>query len=280
MAPPGADGSACAGAAAARADRATSRVAAAATPYALPLDSLAAVAEAAGLQWVNSDAAKIEAAQSALAADAPPTRVPREIRTVAASEDGPLVLVETKKDLSQVKLPFETAPARDARALLAAKHRSAPRLGPRRGRRIVSRRCSRRAVQGRRSSDALVRRLVHQLVPDDAARVCGSEVAAAHLAVGIGLPVACGFGREQLVEQGIDRRAAVERLVAEQDHVAAGGERERGRFGVAHLGIAEAPRSRHAQVVAEDRAVEAELEAQDLAQPARRKAGRGSSTSG
>ena len=82
---------------------------AAATSYALPLDSLAAVAEAAGLQWVNSDAAKIEAAQSALAADAPPPRVPREIRTVAASEDGPLVLVETKKDLAQVKLPFETA---------------------------------------------------------------------------------------------------------------------------------------------------------------------------
>ncbi len=49
--------------------------------YALPLDSLAAVAEAAGLQWVNSDAAKIEAAQSAMAADAPPAHVPREIRT-------------------------------------------------------------------------------------------------------------------------------------------------------------------------------------------------------
>jgi ribonuclease E len=81
----------------------------AAPSYALPLDSLAAVAEAAGLQWVNSDAAKIEAAQSALAADAPPAHVPREIRTVAASEDGPLVLVETKKDLAQVKLPFETA---------------------------------------------------------------------------------------------------------------------------------------------------------------------------
>jgi len=82
---------------------------AAATSYALPLDSLAAVAEAAGLQWVNSDATKIEAAQSALAADPPPAHVPREIRPVAVSEEGPLVLVETKKDLSQVKLPFETA---------------------------------------------------------------------------------------------------------------------------------------------------------------------------
>ena len=38
--------------------------------YALPLDSLVAVAESAGLQWVNSDAAKIQAAQAAMAATA------------------------------------------------------------------------------------------------------------------------------------------------------------------------------------------------------------------
>jgi ribonuclease E len=79
-----------------------------ATPYALPMDSLVAVAEAAGLQWVNSDAGKIEAAQTAMAEAAPAPRVPREVGTAAASDDGPLVLVETKKDLSQVKLPFET----------------------------------------------------------------------------------------------------------------------------------------------------------------------------
>jgi ribonuclease E len=81
-----------------------------ATPYSLPLDSLVAVAESAGLQWVNSDAAKIEAAQAAMAAAAEPIRVPRDIPPVAAMDDGPLVLVETKKDLSQVKLPFETTP--------------------------------------------------------------------------------------------------------------------------------------------------------------------------
>ena len=69
-----------------------------------------AVAESAGLQWVNSDAAKIEAAQAAMAAAAEPTRAPRDIPPVAAVDDGPLVLVETKKDLSQVKLPFETMP--------------------------------------------------------------------------------------------------------------------------------------------------------------------------
>ena len=84
--------------------------AATATSYALPLDSLVAVAESAGLQWVNSDAAKIQAAQAAMAATAEPIRVPRDIPPVAAVDDGPLVLVETRKDLSQVKLPFETTP--------------------------------------------------------------------------------------------------------------------------------------------------------------------------
>ena len=81
-----------------------------AEPYALPLDSLVAVAESAGLQWVNSDAAKIEAAQAAMATAAEPIRVQRDIPPVAAVDDGPLVLVETKKDLSTVKLPFETTP--------------------------------------------------------------------------------------------------------------------------------------------------------------------------
>ncbi|HEY2560318.1 MAG TPA: Rne/Rng family ribonuclease [Caldimonas sp.] len=79
-----------------------------AEPYALPIDSLAAVAESAGLQWVNSDAGKIEAAQAAMAATPKPARVPREIVAVAAVDEGPLVMVETKKDLAQVKLPFET----------------------------------------------------------------------------------------------------------------------------------------------------------------------------
>jgi len=79
-----------------------------AEPYALPVDSLASVAESAGLQWVNSDASKIAAAQAAIAALPTPPRVPREIVAVAAIDEGPLVMVETKKDLGQVKLPFET----------------------------------------------------------------------------------------------------------------------------------------------------------------------------
>jgi len=42
----------------------------------------------------------------------PPVHRPREIRPVEVVDEGPLVLVETKKDLSQFKLPFETQ-ARD-----------------------------------------------------------------------------------------------------------------------------------------------------------------------
>ncbi len=73
----------------------------------LPVDSLNAVADGAGLQWVNSDAEKIRAAQAAMAAMPAPIHVPREIRKVELADEGPLVLVETKKDLSQVRLPFE-----------------------------------------------------------------------------------------------------------------------------------------------------------------------------
>jgi len=77
-------------------------------PFVLPTDSLQAVAEAAGLQWVNSDAEKIRAAQAEMAAEPAPVHVPRERKPVQVDDAGPLVLVETRKDLSQIKLPFET----------------------------------------------------------------------------------------------------------------------------------------------------------------------------
>jgi ribonuclease E len=80
-------------------------------PFRLPTDELQAVAEAAGLQWVNSDADKIRAAQEAMANEPKPTRAPREIKPVEVVDEGPLVLVETRKDLTQFKLPFETAQA-------------------------------------------------------------------------------------------------------------------------------------------------------------------------
>jgi ribonuclease E len=76
-------------------------------PFVLPADSLAAVAEAAGLQWVQSDSGKVQAVQAAMAAEPAPIRVPREIRPALVVDDGPLVLVETRKDLSQIRLPFD-----------------------------------------------------------------------------------------------------------------------------------------------------------------------------
>jgi ribonuclease E len=76
--------------------------------FVLDTEQLQSVAEGAGLQWVNSDADKIRAAQEAMAREPKPVHVPREPRPVEAVDEGPLVLVETRKDLAQVRLPFET----------------------------------------------------------------------------------------------------------------------------------------------------------------------------
>ncbi|HJV60898.1 MAG TPA: hypothetical protein VJ743_08115, partial [Albitalea sp.] len=84
--------------------------------FVLPTDQLQAVAEAAGLQWVNSDADKIRAVQEAMASEPKPIHVPREPKPVVAIDEGPLVLVETRKDLTQFKLPFETSQASQPQA--------------------------------------------------------------------------------------------------------------------------------------------------------------------
>ena len=79
-----------------------------AEPFVLPIDTLQDLAASSGLQWVNSDAEKIRAAQAAMAAEPAPVHVPRERPPLVVIDEGPLVLVETRKDLSQLKLPFET----------------------------------------------------------------------------------------------------------------------------------------------------------------------------
>jgi ribonuclease E len=85
--------------------------------YVLPTEELQQVAQACGLEWVNSDADKIAAAQAAIAATPAPVHVPRERKPVVVVDEGPLVLVETRKDLSQLRLPFDqNAPAAEARA--------------------------------------------------------------------------------------------------------------------------------------------------------------------
>ena len=75
--------------------------------YALSLDTLQTLAQASGLSWVNSDAAKIAAVQQAIAAEPKPVHVPRERPPAIQLDDGPLVLVETKRDLRNMTLPFE-----------------------------------------------------------------------------------------------------------------------------------------------------------------------------
>ena len=79
--------------------------------YELPMQDLAAVAERSGLQWVNSDSAKISEVKAAIALEAKPVHVPRMRAAPAASTEGPLVLVETKRDLATLPLPFEAPSA-------------------------------------------------------------------------------------------------------------------------------------------------------------------------
>ena len=70
-----------------------------------------ALAEAAGLKWINSNADKIPPVQQAMAHEPKPVHVPRDPKPPVQVDEGPLVLDETRKDLAQIKLPFETGPA-------------------------------------------------------------------------------------------------------------------------------------------------------------------------
>ena len=79
--------------------------------FTLPVDELQQVAASTGLQWVNSDTDKIAAVQAAIAAEPKPIRVPRERPAAVVIDEGPLVLVETRRDLSNMTLPFEQPPA-------------------------------------------------------------------------------------------------------------------------------------------------------------------------
>ena len=82
---------------------------AAAVPFILPIDALQTLATQVGLQWVHSDADKVAAAQVAIANTPKPVHVPRLPKPRVVLDEGPLVLVETRKDLSQVRMPFDQA---------------------------------------------------------------------------------------------------------------------------------------------------------------------------
>jgi len=76
-------------------------------PFSLSVETLDQVAQASGLEWVNSNAEKVAQVQAAIAAEPKPVHVPREPKPPVVLDDGPLVLVETRKDLRDMKLPFE-----------------------------------------------------------------------------------------------------------------------------------------------------------------------------
>ena len=79
----------------------------------LPITELAQVAEKSGLLWVNTNGERVAAVQAAIAAEPRPVHVPRERPPAPVIDQSPLMMVETKRDLAEMKLPFEnqTPPA-------------------------------------------------------------------------------------------------------------------------------------------------------------------------
>lgn len=75
--------------------------------FELPAQALTDLAQAAGLEWVQSDVQKVAQVQAAIAAEPKPVHVPRELPRIVLPDEGPLVLVETRRDLADLKLPFE-----------------------------------------------------------------------------------------------------------------------------------------------------------------------------
>ena len=76
--------------------------------FTLPEADLHRIASDAGLQWVGSDADKVAAVQAAIAAEPKPVHIPRERPPMVVLDEGPLILVETRRDLAGMVLPFET----------------------------------------------------------------------------------------------------------------------------------------------------------------------------
>ncbi len=67
--------------------------------FTLSVPDLEAIAQSSGLEWVNSNAERIAAVQAAIAAEPKPVHIPRERPAPVVIDEGPLVLVETRKDL-------------------------------------------------------------------------------------------------------------------------------------------------------------------------------------
>ena len=77
-----------------------------AQPYVLPVQTLSDMVQQSGLNWVQSDADKVARIRAAIEAEPKPIRVPRERPPAVVLDEGPLILVETRKDLAQMNWPF------------------------------------------------------------------------------------------------------------------------------------------------------------------------------
>jgi ribonuclease E len=75
--------------------------------YTLPVAELDSLAQASQLSWVQSNPARVAEVQAAIAAEPRPVHVPRERPPLVVLDEGPLILVETRRDLQQLAMPFE-----------------------------------------------------------------------------------------------------------------------------------------------------------------------------
>ncbi len=71
----------------------------------LPVEDLQSVVQAAGLQWVQSDPVRVEQAQRAMRKIPAPVRTPRLRKPKAMQDEGPLLLVETRRQLPSLQIP-------------------------------------------------------------------------------------------------------------------------------------------------------------------------------
>jgi ribonuclease E len=74
--------------------------------YELPTATLVEMTHASQLEWVQSDPIKVRTTQERMAQEPKVVHPKRERPPAVSLEQGPLVLVETKRDLSQLNLPF------------------------------------------------------------------------------------------------------------------------------------------------------------------------------
>jgi ribonuclease E len=63
--------------------------------------------QTAGLEWVHSDAEKVARVQADIAAIPRPVHVPRLRPETVIADEGPLILVETRRDLRTTVYPFD-----------------------------------------------------------------------------------------------------------------------------------------------------------------------------